>query len=127
MYHSFAMPKVATAVDLSLSGPGSGAVLWEWLYREVRRAILDGRLKRGVRLPPTREMARHYGLSRGTVINAFEELKAEGYLEGRIGAGTYVNRRLPEDYLYAAPGRVDSERPGRRTASLSRFARRLAP
>jgi GntR family transcriptional regulator/MocR family aminotransferase len=36
---------------------------------------------------------------RNTVLNAFEQLLAEGYIEGKIGSGTYVNRALPEDML----------------------------
>src|SRR5258708_12229010 len=50
-----------------------------------------------MRLPPTRELAEELGVSRNTVVNAFEQLIAEGYLESKVGAGTYVTHVLPED------------------------------
>lgn len=95
------MTKTAMCFDLALAAPKPGAVLFRWLCDEIRAAILDGRLKRGTRLPSTRELARRYGLSRGTVVSAFEQLHAEGYLEGGVGAGTQVNSLLPEDLLHA--------------------------
>ena len=57
----------------------------------------EGRLDLGARLPTTRELAREYELSRGTVVTAFENLKAEGYVHATVGSGTsYVlkTRRL---------------------------------
>lgn len=74
------------------------------LYAAVRDAILDGRLRPGVKLPSTRDFARRYTLARGTVVAAFEQLKAEGYLHGRVGSGTYVSEVLPEALLHAKPG-----------------------
>src|SRR5262249_1274142 len=59
-----------------------------------------------MRLPPTRDLARQHRLSRGTVINAFELLRAEGYVKGTVGSGTYVSKQIPEDFLQArADGR----------------------
>ena len=49
------------------------------LYTEIRNAIADGRLRSGSRLPATRNIAKQYGISRGTVVAAFNQLKAEGY------------------------------------------------
>src|SRR5579863_4044193 len=60
------------------------------LYVEIRAAILGGRLSRGARLPSTRALAADLALSRNTVAGAFDQLLAEGYLEGRVGSGTYV-------------------------------------
>ena len=60
------------------------------LYAEIRGAILHGRLSPGARLPSTRVLAADLGLSRNTVAGAFDQLLAEGYLEGRVGSGTYV-------------------------------------
>jgi GntR family transcriptional regulator/MocR family aminotransferase len=121
------MAHPGSAIDLALTGPDAGTPLWHWLYQEVRTAILDGRVKRGMRLPATRDMARRYGVSRGTVVSAFEQLHAEGYLEGRVGAGTYVNTRLPEDFL--TPARLPAANTGeaREQPRLSRYARRLMP
>lgn len=61
------------------------------LYHALRAAILEGRLRDGERLPPGRELAGYYGLSRGTVNIAYEMLTAEGYLRARVGSGSYVS------------------------------------
>ena len=63
------------------------------LYRELREAVLNGRLPPGSRLPSTRAMASELGVSRNTVMGAFDQLLAEGYLEGKVGSGTYVARK----------------------------------
>jgi regulatory GntR family protein len=49
--------------------------MWRWLYTELRSAIIDGRLKSGARLPSTRNLAAQYGLARGTVVAAFQQLQ----------------------------------------------------
>jgi GntR family transcriptional regulator/MocR family aminotransferase len=72
---------------------------YRWLYAALRADILAGRLRPGSRLPATRDLAGQYRLSRGTVLTAFEELKAEGYLHGSRGSGTYVSSVLPEHLL----------------------------
>jgi GntR family transcriptional regulator / MocR family aminotransferase len=63
-------------------------------YRQIflgyRAAILAGRLRPGQRLPSTRALASELGISRLPVLNAFEQLLHEGFVEGRIGSGTYV-------------------------------------
>jgi GntR family transcriptional regulator/MocR family aminotransferase len=61
------------------------------IYRQLRRAILDGRLPPGERLPPTRELARRLSVSRSTVTVAYDRLTGEGFLSGRQGAGTFVS------------------------------------
>jgi GntR family transcriptional regulator/MocR family aminotransferase len=60
------------------------------IYRQLLEAVLDGRLRSGERLPPTRELARRLDVSRNTVGVAYELLVAEGVLVGRIGAGSFV-------------------------------------
>jgi GntR family transcriptional regulator/MocR family aminotransferase len=69
------------------------------LYDELRAAILAGRLSPGDRLPATRALAADLAVSRNTVTGAFDQLLAEGYLEGRVGSGTYVAESLPDDLL----------------------------
>ncbi|MBV7333628.1 PLP-dependent aminotransferase family protein [Chloroflexi bacterium TSY] len=69
------------------------------LYSELRRCILTGQLAPGMRLPPTRALSDELGLSRSTVVDAIEQLAAEGYVEGKVGAGTYVCVDLPESML----------------------------
>ena len=60
------------------------------IYRQIRDAIVHGRLRGGDRLPPTRELAQRLEVSRNTVGLAYEWLVAEGLLAGRTGAGTFV-------------------------------------
>ncbi|MFF0248374.1 MocR-like pyridoxine biosynthesis transcription factor PdxR [Streptosporangium sandarakinum] len=57
---------------------------------ELREAVRQGRLTAGERLPASRELARDLGLSRGVVVEAYEQLVAEGFLLSRVGAGTSV-------------------------------------
>jgi GntR family transcriptional regulator / MocR family aminotransferase len=60
------------------------------LEHSLRSAIRDGRLPAGSRLPSTRALAHDLGLARGTVVESYAQLEAEGYLESRHGAGTWV-------------------------------------
>lgn len=60
------------------------------LYQTLRERILDGRMASRMRLPASRELAETLGVSRNTVVRAYDQLYAEGYIEGRIGDGTYV-------------------------------------
>jgi GntR family transcriptional regulator/MocR family aminotransferase len=118
------MPKQATFLPLNLSAHVPGITLYRWFYGELRAAILEGRISPGARLPATRDLAREYKLSRATVVTAFEQLKSEGYVEGRVGAGTYVSEILPEDLLQVA--RTSSRRAaGPRRVGWSSYARRL--
>jgi GntR family transcriptional regulator/MocR family aminotransferase len=73
------------------------ATLQAQIYDGVRRAILDGVLAPGSRVPSSRALASDLGVSRTTSLLAYEQLAAEGYLESRRGSGTYVARELPDD------------------------------
>ena len=88
--------------------------LYDQLYVALRGAILEGRLKAGGRLPSTRSLAKELGVSRNTVLEAFSQLRVEGYIESRTGSGTYVTPTLPDHLLSArANGRPQpcEERP----------------
>jgi GntR family transcriptional regulator/MocR family aminotransferase len=61
------------------------------IYRQIRQAILDGRLQPGECLSPTRELATALAVSRSTVTVAYERLLAEGFATSRMGAGTFVS------------------------------------
>ena len=75
------------------------APLYRQIYAAIRKAILTGEFAAQTRLPATRALAEQLGVSRITVMGAYEQLFAEGYLEGKIGAGTFVASELPEDLL----------------------------
>ncbi len=68
----------------------AGEGLTHQLYNQLRAAILSGRLRAGERLPPTRALARQLGVARLTVSTSYDWLRAEGYVYGRVGAGTFV-------------------------------------
>jgi GntR family transcriptional regulator / MocR family aminotransferase len=96
------MSKRSAPFHLLLPPRETGTPAFRWLYAALRAEILAGRLRSGSRLLATRDLAGQYGLSRGTVVSAFEELKAEGYLDGSSGSGTYVSKVLPENLLEVA-------------------------
>lgn len=75
--------------------------LYLQLYRSVRAAIVSGKLEAGSRLESTRALARNAGVSRNVAIAAYDQLMAEGYLEARRGAGTFVAESLPDAALKA--------------------------
>src|SRR5205085_10329557 len=91
----------SSAIPNGLINPNaeSRTPLCRQLYDPRRRAILAGQLAAGARLQATREMAGELNVSRNTIVNAYEQLLAEGYLEGQVGSGTYVSRALPEEFL----------------------------
>ena len=75
--------------------PDHPTPLFRQLYEALKAAVLDGRISPGMQLPPTREFAALLGVSRQTVLNAFEQLAAEGFLSGTVGKGTFVSHNLP--------------------------------
>jgi GntR family transcriptional regulator / MocR family aminotransferase len=86
------LAKTVSSYELMLGARPRHQTLTFWLYRELRLAILEGRLAAGMRLPASRDFGRMYRLSRGTVVSVFERLQAEGYISCRVGSGTWVNR-----------------------------------
>lgn len=120
------MSREITSLPLNLPPPPAGMPLYGWLYEQLRAAILEGRLRPGARLPATRDLAKAYRLSRPTIVTAFEHLKAEGYVEGRAGSGTYVSKVLPDDLLQTERA-GERQRLRHRPIRLSTYARRLKP
>ncbi len=100
--------------------------LYLQLYEQVRCAVLSGRLGPGARLPSSRTLAGELGLSRATVIQAYDRLWSEGYLEAKVGSGTRVTATLPEERL-TAPASARRAPEGRATVRLSEQAQSLAP
>src|SRR6266542_4066998 len=74
------------------------------LYDALVDAIRAGRLPPGARLPATRLLAQEHGISRHTVVLVYERLLSEGYLTGRVGAGTFVAAGLATASTDAAAG-----------------------
>jgi GntR family transcriptional regulator/MocR family aminotransferase len=99
-------------LDLDGEGPR-----YAQLIRSLKGAILDGRVAAGARLPASRSLARELDISRNTVLAAYEQLQAEGFLVGRVGSGSYV-----ASVGSPAPQRRNS---GALVAPLSAFARRV--
>ena len=100
--------KQATAFDVAILSidPTQAVSLYAQLYTTLRDAILAGQISSGARLPSTRDLARSLSVSRNTVTSAFDQLVAEGYLESRVGDGTYVSSALPDDLLHARTPRT---------------------
>jgi GntR family transcriptional regulator/MocR family aminotransferase len=98
--------------------------LWRQLYRQLRDAIVNRRLPPGTRLPATRLLAEELRCSRNTILGSFEQLISEGYLEARIGSGTYVTDTLPDNAAH--PTGLESARSNVScTLELSRRGRLL--
>jgi GntR family transcriptional regulator/MocR family aminotransferase len=102
----------AGVADLFLNLDRTGSApegLTRQIYAQLRAAILEGRLRAGDRLPPTRTLARELSVARLTVATAFDWLRAEGYVYGRVGAGTFVaaafDQYAPES---ATPARTEA-------------------
>lgn len=112
--------KRATGIEPMLPMRDTAIAAYRWLYDALRSGILEGRMRPGSRLPGTRDLGLQYGLSRGTIVRAFEQLKSEGYVEGKIGSGTYVSRILPEHWQRALP------QAGMQSPVLKRQRRRLS-
>ncbi len=70
---------------------------YKQIYEGYRAAILTGRLSPGQRLPSTRALAADLKISRLPILTAFEQLLHEGYIEGKIGLGTFVKDSIPDD------------------------------
>ena len=73
--------------------------LYQQVYAYLRSSILSGELKEGVKLPSTRALAEELSVSRNTILNAYRQLMAEGYIESALGSGTYVAQILPDHLL----------------------------
>ena len=83
------------------------------VYNGLREAILSGRLPAGAQIPSSRWLADYLGVSRTTVLGAFDQLVAEGYIVGVVGSGSYVARQLPDHLLQVRRSPVSGVRSGR--------------
>ncbi len=123
------MAKVSTQISLTAVAldASSTVPLYRQLYDSIRTAVVSGQLAPGLKLPGSREMARELGVSRNTAAGAFEQLVAEGYLEARTGAGTFVSEQIPDELLYAAKKtNLQSRRKTRTRRELSTRGKKIA-
>jgi GntR family transcriptional regulator/MocR family aminotransferase len=91
---------------------GTGVPLHRQIYTDVRNSILAARLKPGAALPSTRALASDLRVSRSTIVLAYEQLRAEGYLISKIGGGTRVAQTIP-DSLVTKTRAAESREPPR--------------
>jgi GntR family transcriptional regulator/MocR family aminotransferase len=96
-------PSRAAALTLALD-PEAPRTLQRQLYDALCATILDGRLAPGECLPGTRSLAASLEVSRTTVALVFDQLRAEGYVNGRPRSGTFVAHVLPDTHLHAVAG-----------------------
>ncbi len=96
----------------------NGTSLQLQVFDQIRILILEGRLQPGIRLPASRTLARDLGVSRNTVVLAYERLREEGFIDSRGSGGTFVSTRIipdgpavcdePDDDAMAKEGRAES-------------------
>ena len=89
---------MSTLKDARLS-PFFDTPLYQQVYANLRSSILSGDLKAGMKLPSTRALAEELNVSRNTILNAYRQLIAEGYIESVEGSGTYVAQIAPDRLL----------------------------
>ena len=88
-------------IALSLSRK-RGASLQSQIADQLRQQIVSGRLEPGCEMPPSRELAAQYRISRNTVLQAYDRLMSEGYLSTIGGVGTFVTKAVPDSCLTIA-------------------------
>lgn len=118
------MTRRTSTLELALPARDKASPAWRWLYESLRQQILAGSLRPGRRLPATRDLAGQHELARGTVVAAYEQLKSEGYVEGRIGSGTCVCHTLPEAFLQVSPaGEPKRYETGKAPVALAQYGK----
>jgi GntR family transcriptional regulator/MocR family aminotransferase len=115
------MSKLVAGTMLSIPLDSSSHVpLFQQLYNQIRDGILGGRIPPGRRLPSSRTLADDLAVSRTTILSAFDQLVAEGYLEGRVGSGMRVVSTLPDTTMVAMPRTLSPKQSPRDDKRLSR-------
>lgn len=92
------MYKTADNVALMLN-VNAGRPLQAQLFEQVRAMIIDGQLTSGTPLPATRALSEQLGVSRNTVVLAYDRLLSEGYIESKRSIGTFVSDAIPDTGL----------------------------
>ena len=81
--------------------------IYQQLYEQLSRQIIEGLLPKDSKLPPTRKLSAEYKISRNTVTQAYQQLEIEGYVRGKIGSGFYVED-LSSFQQYYCPPKIES-------------------
>ena len=122
------MSKLVAGTMLAIPLDGSSHVpLFRQLYDHIRDGIFGGRIPPGGRLPSSRTLAADLAVSRTTILSAFDQLVAEGYLEGKVGSGMRVVSTLPDTTMIATPRALSPKHSARDDNRLSRRARQRWP
>ncbi len=100
--------------------------LYRQVYEGYRKAIVEGNVRAGQRVPSTRVLAQELGISRIPVLSAYAQLLAEGYFESRVGSGTIVSRSLPERATASEPASALSTKANAGRRPLSKRCLALA-
>ena len=99
--------------------------LHQQVYRGVRHIILSGTLPAGAQLPSSRRLAEDLAVSRTTILVAFGQLAAEGYIVGAVGSGSYVASQIPDHLLQVDSRTTGSAGTGQAAVALSERAREI--
>ncbi|MSP76549.1 MAG: PLP-dependent aminotransferase family protein [Rhodospirillaceae bacterium] len=86
--------KWADLLDVKID-PRLSVSIARQIYQQLQEAIISTTLPAGSRLPSTRKFSERIRVSRTSVVAAYSELLAEGYIEGRRGSGTFIAAQLP--------------------------------
>jgi GntR family transcriptional regulator/MocR family aminotransferase len=100
--------------------------LYRQIYEAIQKGILSGKFVAKMQLPSTRFLAQNLGVSRITIVNAYEQLFAEGYLEGKTGAGTFVASELPENLLQIKAVKENSKKSPELPLRLSDYGEKIS-
>ncbi len=121
------MNSIPSVFQLSLIqlAPNTTKPLYQQLYEAFQQAILDKKLVAGTKLPSHRDLSELLGVSRNTLVNALDQLVAEGYLITRVGAGTFVTSQLPEVSIQTPRIRQSMTKERSHQLELSRFGQSL--
>jgi GntR family transcriptional regulator/MocR family aminotransferase len=114
------MKRVPNSLELPVAlDPRKRDPLHRQLYDWFQNAIVSGQLRPRQRVPSTRTLAAELNISRIPVLQAFDQLKAEGYLEALVGAGTRVSSSIPQETLGRSTGILSppGQKKGRRKMS----------
>jgi 2-aminoadipate transaminase len=112
-------------LPISPLDPDNGSPLFRQLYEQLKERIESGTVRRGDRLPATRELAGQLGLNRTTISAAYALLESEGLIAGHVGRGSFVTGRS-KAATDAVPSSFSRSRPSELLFPLAEFRRTCA-